>query len=115
MRRRMTHLERAQRAIARNQRKIERINIAIPCASGKRLATLEDRKKRAEKLVTKWTRMLDKSRTADRRYRVIWKRDDKGTRGVLAPGPFTHREAVAVLRKQRPQPWRRDLLEEFES
>ena len=61
MRRRMTHLERAQRAIARNQRKIERINIAIPCASGKRLATLEERKKRAERLIVKWRRVLGKT------------------------------------------------------
>lgn len=48
-----------------------------------------------------------------RRYRVIWVRDDRGTRGVLAPGPFTHQEACTVLGKVTKYPWRRELLEEI--
>jgi hypothetical protein len=51
-------------------------------------------------------------RSAGRLYRVVWKRDDRGTSGVLAPGPFTHAEAVTVLSKITKYPWRRVLLEE---
>ncbi len=48
-----------------------------------------------------------------RRYRVIWVRDDRRTRGVLAPGPFTHAEAVTVLSKVTKYPWRRVMVEEI--
>jgi hypothetical protein len=51
----------------------------------------------------------------ERLYRVIWVRDDKGTRGVLAPGPFTHREAVTVMSKITKYPWRRVLVEEIQN
>ncbi len=51
--------------------------------------------------------------TTPRQYRVIWIRDDKNTRGVIAPGPFTHQEACTVLTKVTPRAWRRDLLEEI--
>jgi hypothetical protein len=43
----------------------------------------------------------------------VWKRDDRRTSGVLAPGPFTHAEAVTVLSKITKYPWRRVLLEEI--
>jgi hypothetical protein len=49
----------------------------------------------------------------NRRYRVVWVRDDKGTRGVHCHGPFTHEEACTILRKLAPQPWRRDMVEEI--
>jgi hypothetical protein len=52
-------------------------------------------------------------RATTRTYRVIWVRDDKHTRGVMAPGPFTHAEAVTVLSKITKYPWRRVLLEEI--
>lgn len=58
-------------------------------------------------------RVAYNGRFIGRTYRVIWKRDDNGTRGVHCPGPFTHDEACTVLRKLSPQPWRRDLLEEI--
>lgn len=49
-----------------------------------------------------------------RMYRVVWIRDDNKTRGVLFPGPLTHREACVALGKVTPHPWRRDMLEEIE-
>jgi hypothetical protein len=52
-------------------------------------------------------------RSGQRQYRVIWVRDDRGTSGVLVPGPFTHAEAVTVLSKVTKYPWRRTLLEEI--
>lgn len=52
-------------------------------------------------------------RSNSRRYRVIWVRDDRGTRGVMAPGPFTHGEAVNVLHKIMKHKWRRVLLEQI--
>jgi len=53
------------------------------------------------------------SHRKERLYRLIWVRDDKKTRGVLAPGPFTHAEAVTALSKFTRHRWRRDLLEEI--
>lgn len=44
-------------------------------------------------------------------YQIVWVRDDRGTRGVLAPGPFTRREAQTVLRKQMRYPGRRVVIE----
>lgn len=51
----------------------------------------------------------------ERKYRVIWKRADNGTTGVLFPGPLSHREAVTCKSKVTPQPWRQDMLEEIKS
>lgn len=48
-----------------------------------------------------------------RLYRVIWVRDDVGTRGVHCPGPFSHEQACTVLRKLVPSAKRRDLIEEI--
>lgn len=47
----------------------------------------------------------------DTRYRLVWVRDDKGTRGVLCPGPFTLEQAQTVLRKLTDYSWRRILVE----
>ncbi len=51
--------------------------------------------------------------SGERLYRVVWIRDDKGTRGVLFPGPLTHREAMTVVRKTTKYPWRRLMIEEI--
>lgn len=60
-----------------------------------------------------WPESFGNRGARGRRYRVIWVRDDKGTSGVIAPGPFTHKEAVTVLSKVTKRPWRRDLLQEI--
>lgn len=44
-------------------------------------------------------------------YRKRFRADPTTIRGVHCPGPFTHAEACAVLRKLNPQSWRRDLLD----
>lgn len=49
----------------------------------------------------------------NRKYNVIWKRDDKGTQGRHNLAPMTHREACVFLSKLTKYPWRRDLLQEI--
>lgn len=49
----------------------------------------------------------------NRKYNVIWKRDDKGTQGRHNLAPMTHREACVFLPKLTKYPWRRDLLQEI--
>ena len=50
----------------------------------------------------------------ERLYRILWIRDDKKTRGVLFPGPLTHKEACTCLSKTTRYPWRREQLEEIQ-
>jgi len=40
---------------------------------------------------------LDREINDHLRYRVVWIRDDKKQRGVLFPGPLTHKEALTVV------------------
>lgn len=47
-------------------------------------------------------------------YRIVWIRERDGReikRGVLFPGPLTHGEACACVRKTTQHPWRRLLIE----
>jgi hypothetical protein len=46
-------------------------------------------------------------------YRVIWVRDDRNTRGIMADGPLTHAEACTIVSKITVYPWRRIMLEEI--
>jgi hypothetical protein len=48
-----------------------------------------------------------------RRYRVIWRRPDTGTSGILFPGPLTHHEARKVLASVTKYPWREEMVEEI--
>lgn len=41
--------------------------------------------------------------TDTRSFRIIWKREDKGTQGVHFPGPLTHEEACRCLAAITPQ------------
>jgi hypothetical protein len=49
----------------------------------------------------------------EKMYRVVAVRDDKKWRGVLFPGPLTHKEAETVMKKTTKYPWRRLVLEEI--
>jgi hypothetical protein len=48
-----------------------------------------------------------------RTYSVIVQDRKTGQRTVVCPGPFTHREACAVLSKFTKHSWRLEMVEEI--
>jgi hypothetical protein len=77
--------------------------------------TLKHRPVPARRLFGKKARLERDSSSSNKRYRVVWVRDDKRTSGVMAAGPFTHKEATTVVSKITKYPWRRVVIQEIPS
>ena len=80
-------------------------------APARRGATKRKTVKRPAKRRAKVKRPARRDR--EKLYRVIWKRDDLGTAGILFPGPLTHREATTASSKSTRHGGRHHVLEEL--